>query len=84
MESITLAGRCTQCVTGVEEGTCPRCRIWEEPFAPTRRAAGKKGYLVYSMRTALMTPSCPGLLTMRARPISVLTTAPLVRRFLRT
>ncbi len=38
----------------------------------------------YASRTALTTPSWLGLLMIRARPISVLMMAPLVRRFRRT
>ena len=38
-------------------------------------------FTVYSSNTALMMPSWPGRLMIRARPISVLTMAPLVSRF---
>lgn len=42
----------------------------------------RKDFQAAGSSMALITPSCPGRLVMRASPISVLMTAPLVRMFL--
>jgi hypothetical protein len=51
---------------------------------PFFNCSKKRDFIDYSIRMALITPSCPGLLMMRARPASVRMTAPFVRRFRRT
>ncbi len=57
--------------------------VVEPVIRPALPPAVKKG-ISYASRTAFTTPSWPGLLTIRARPISVLMMAPLVRRPRRT
>ena len=53
-------------------------------FRAHEKMRGLFPFLVYSSNTALIMPSWPGRLMIRARPISVRTIAPLVRRFRRT
>ena len=61
------------------------CGLGGHVSAFLKKSLYEKGIIGdYSIRMALIMPSCPGLLIIRARPASVRMTAPLVRRFRRT